>query len=115
MDLDGLDALLANLDRMHDEIEDDVDKIVKNNTIEMTKETVKNERQRFDKGYATGYTMRNTKTEKVDKLNYRTNVASEHGGYLNYGTRYMDATWFLRDAYFKQRKKFLEDIERLVK
>ncbi|RWZ59890.1 hypothetical protein EQV77_00910 [Halobacillus fulvus] len=115
MDVDGLDELLAKLERMEEEIEEDVDIIVKNNAIEMTKKTLKNEVRRFDKGYWTGHTARNTKTQKVTDLHWRTFVDSEYAGYLNFGTRYMDPTWFLRDAFMTQRKQFLADLERLVK
>lgn len=115
MELDGLDALLAKLEQMEEDIDDDVDTIVKNNTIEMTGETQKNERARFIKGYWTGHTLRNTKTQKLGDLNYRTFVDSEYAGYLEFGTRYMDPTWFLKDAFYKQKKKFQEDLDRLVK
>ncbi|WP_181350484.1 HK97-gp10 family putative phage morphogenesis protein [Thalassobacillus sp. CUG 92003] len=115
MELDGLDALLAQLERMDEDIEEDVGKVVKNNTIEMTGETLENERSRFIKGYWTGHTARNTKTQKLDNLHYRTLVDSEYGGYLNFGTRYMEATWFLRDAFYKQRDQMLADLDRLVK
>ncbi|CDQ20856.1 phage protein, HK97 gp10 family [Halobacillus karajensis] len=115
MELDGLDALLAKLEQMEDGIDDDVNTIVKNNTIEMTGETKMNERDRFDKGYWTGHTIRNTKTQKLGALHYRTFADSEYAGYLNFGTRYMDPTWFLRDAFYKQREKFKEDLDRLVK
>ncbi|WP_200411923.1 HK97-gp10 family putative phage morphogenesis protein [Virgibacillus salexigens] len=115
MDLDGLDGLLAKFERMHDEIEDDVNEIVKNNTAEMTKQTIKNEFRRFNKGYWTGHTARNTMTDKVGSVHYRTFVNSEYAGYLNYGTRYMEATLFLHDAYFKQKQIFLSDLEKLVK
>ncbi|WP_200411294.1 HK97-gp10 family putative phage morphogenesis protein [Virgibacillus salexigens] len=114
MELDGIDALLAKFERMHDEIEDDVNEIVKNNTIEMTEKTLDKERQRFDKGYWTGHTARNTMTDKLGSMHYRTFVNSEYAGYLNYGTRYMEATLFLHDAYFKQKQIFLSDLDRLV-
>ncbi|MEC3884584.1 HK97-gp10 family putative phage morphogenesis protein [Halobacillus sp. HZG1] len=115
MELDGLDALLAKLERMEEDIEDDVNTIVKNNTIEMTGEAIQNGRARFNKGYWTGHTVRNTRTQKLGSLHYRTFVDSEYAGYLNFGTRYMDPTWFLRDAYYKQKDKFKEDLDRLVK
>lgn len=115
MDLDGLDALLAKLDRMNDEIEDDVGEIVKNNTIEMTGQTLKNERQRFDKGYWTGFTARNTVTHREDTLHYKTLVESDYAGFLNYGTRFISPTWFLRDSFNAQKKKFLDDLDKLVK
>lgn len=115
MELDGLDALLAKLERMDDEIEDDVGEIVKNNTIEMTGQTLKNERQRFTKGYWTGFTARNTETHKEDNLHYKTLVKSDYAAFLNYGTRFMPATWFMRDSFNDQKKKFLEDLDRLVK
>ena len=114
MDLDGLDALLAKLDRMDDEIEGDVDTITKNNTIEMTEKTLKNERQRFTKGYWTGHTARNTGTAKAGIMHYKTHVNSDYAGFLNYGTRYMSATWFLRDSFNAQKKQFLADLEKLV-
>ncbi|MEF2293141.1 HK97-gp10 family putative phage morphogenesis protein [Virgibacillus dokdonensis] len=109
-----LDDLIKQFDRMHDNIEDDVGEIVKNNTIEMTSQTVDNAHKRFNKGYATGYTARNIETEVQDKLHAKTISKSEHSGYLNYGTRFMDATWFLRDAYLNQREKVHKDLKRLV-
>ncbi|KGX88004.1 HK97-gp10 family putative phage morphogenesis protein [Pontibacillus litoralis] len=115
MELDGLNELLAQLERMDEGIEDDVDKVVKFNTIEMTDETLENERQRFDKGYWTGHTARHTKTIKVGSMQYRTIAGSDYAAYLNYGTRFMDATWFMRDSFLLQRKRFLEDLDRLVK
>ncbi|WP_079480569.1 HK97-gp10 family putative phage morphogenesis protein [Halobacillus salinus] len=115
MELNGLDALFEKLDQMENEIEDDLNTIVKNNTIEMTSETMENERERFIKGYWTGHTLRNTKTQKLGDLSYQTLVDSEYAGYLEFGTRYMDPTWFLRDAFFKQRDKFKSDLDRLIK
>ena len=113
MDLDGLYALLAKLDRMDDEIEDDVGEIVKNNTIELTGRTVRN--ANFTKGYATGFTRRNIETNMVDKLHGKTISKSGHSGFLEYGTRYMDAQPFLFPSVNAQRPKFLADLERLVK
>lgn len=115
MELDGLDALLAKLERMDDEIEDDVGEIVKNNTIEMTGQAVKNGQQRFNKGYATGFTVRNIETNQVDKLHYKTLSKSGHSGFIEFGTRFMSGTFFLQSAFLKQRKQFLEDLERLTK
>lgn len=115
MDLDGLDALLAKLERMDDEVEDDVDTIVKNNTIEMTGQATKNARQRFNKGYATGYTMRNLKTHKDGNMHYKTLSPSEHSGFIEWGTRFMSGTFFLGHAFTNQRKKFLDDLDKLVK
>lgn len=113
MDLDGLDALLAKLDRMDREIEDDVGKIVKNNTIEMTEKVVKN--AEFTQGYQTGYTKRNIETKMVRKLVGKTISKSEHSGYLEFGTRFMDAQPFIFPGFYKQKKQFLDDLDRLVK
>ncbi|MGF2617734.1 HK97 gp10 family phage protein [Rossellomorea vietnamensis] len=113
MDLDGLDALLSKLDRMDKEIEDDVGTIVKNNTIEMTEKTIKN--AVFTQGYQTGYTKRNIETQMVSKLVGKTVSKSEHSGYLEFGTRFMDAQPFVFPGFFIQKKQFLEDMERLVK
>ncbi|GGJ85986.1 hypothetical protein GCM10007063_05570 [Lentibacillus kapialis] len=115
MDLDGLDALLAKLDRMDDEIEDDVDTITRNNTIEMTGQAKKNGQQRFNKGYATGFTVRNLETKKTGKMQYTTLSKSGHSGFIEWGTRFMSGTLFLFDAYNQQRKQFLADLDRLVK
>jgi len=112
MDLNGFDDLLRNLDRMHDDIDDDVGEIVKKNTIELTEKTVKN--ARFTKGYATGYTRRNIETNMVDKLHGKTISKSGHSGFLEYGTRYMDAQPFLFPSVNAQRPQFLSDLERLV-
>jgi HK97 gp10 family phage protein len=113
VDLDGLDALLARLDKMDKDIEDDVGKIVKNNTIEMTEKTVRN--AEFTQGYQTGYTKKNIETIIVSKLEAKTLSKSEHSGYLEYGTRFMDAQPFVFPAFFEQKKQFLADLERLVK
>ncbi|WP_082234972.1 HK97-gp10 family putative phage morphogenesis protein [Halobacillus massiliensis] len=112
MDLNGLDKLLADLNRMDNEIEDDVSTIVKNNTIEQTGEVIKN--AVFVKGYQTGFTRRNIETERVDKLHFRTISKSEHSAFLEYGTRYMDAQPFVYPGYFKQKSLFLSDLKRLV-
>ncbi|KAA0560764.1 hypothetical protein F0342_21625 [Bacillus sp. CH30_1T] len=113
MDLDGLDALLAKLDRMDREIEDDAGKIVKNNTIEMTEKVVKN--AEFTQGYQTGYTKRNIETRMVRKLVGKTVSKSEHSGYLEFGTRFMDAQPFIFPGFYSQKKQFLDDLNRLVK
>jgi HK97 gp10 family phage protein len=113
VDLDGLDALIAKLERMDKEIEDDVGKIVKNNTIKMTEKTVK--KAEFTQGYQTGYTKRNIETVMVSKLVGKTISKSEHSGYLEFGTRFMDAQPFVFPAFFEQKKQFLGDLEKLVK
>ncbi|UXH44454.1 hypothetical protein N5C46_23035 [Rossellomorea vietnamensis] len=113
MDLEGLDALLAKLDRMDRDIEDDVGKIVKNNTIEMTEKVVKN--AEFTQGYQTGYTKRNIETKIVSNLAGKTISKSEHSGYLEFGTRFMDAQPFIFPGFYTQKKQFLEDLNRLVK
>jgi HK97 gp10 family phage protein len=113
LDLDGLDALLAKLDRMNRDIEEDVGKIVKNNTIEMTEKVVKN--AEFTQGYQTGYTKRNIETEMISKLVGKTISKSEHSGYLEFGTRYMEAQPFLFPGFYIQKKQFLDDLERLIK
>jgi HK97 gp10 family phage protein len=113
MDLDGLDALLAKFDKMDQEIENAVGGLVKKNTIEMTEKTVKN--AVFTQGYQTGYTKRNIETKIVSKLEAKTISKSEHSGYLEYGTRFMDAQPFVFPAFFEQKKQFLADLERLVK
>lgn len=112
MELDGLDALLARFERMERDIEDDVSTIVRNNTIEMTKGTTRN--AVFDKGYQTGYTKRGIETQKVNSLKYKTVSKSEHSGFLEWGTRFMDAQPFLYPAFFKQKPKFLADLKRLT-
>ncbi|WP_080875548.1 HK97-gp10 family putative phage morphogenesis protein [Oceanobacillus timonensis] len=114
MDLDGFDDLLKNLDRMHDDIDDDVGEVVKKNTIEMTRQAAKNGQQRFNKGYATGYTVRKLDTNRVNKMHYKTLSPSEHSGFIEWGTRFMEGTMFLGDSFLKQRPQFLSDLERLV-
>jgi HK97 gp10 family phage protein len=113
VDLDGLDRLLAKFDQMGREIEDDVGEIVKNNTIELTEKTVKN--AEFTQGYQTGYTKRNIETEMISKLVGKTISKSEHSGYLEFGTRYMEAQPFLFPGFYIQKKQFLDDLERLMK
>ncbi|ELK47183.1 HK97-gp10 family putative phage morphogenesis protein [Halobacillus sp. BAB-2008] len=112
MDLKGLDMLLANLERMDNDIEGDVDKIVKNNAIEQSGQVTEN--AVFTEGYQTGYTRRNIETERVGDMHYRTISKSEHSGFLEYGTRYMDAQPFVYPAHFDQKPVFLSDLKRLV-
>lgn len=114
MDLNGFDDLLRNLDRMHDDIDDDVGEIVKKNTIEMTEKTVKNERSRMKKGYWTGHTARQTWAVQNNKLSWRTFVNTDYAGFTEFGTRYMEGYFYLQSAFLSQRPQFLSDLERLV-
>lgn len=115
MDLDGFDELIAHLEWMEDNIEDDVNMIVKNNTLELTEKTLALQRARFIKGYWTGFTARNTTTERIYSMHYETLVNTDYAGFLEYGTRYYSgAVRFLFDAVAMQRYQFYVDLKRLV-
>ena len=80
MDLKGFDKLIDQLDRMDRNIEKDVDTVVRNNTLELTAKTIQNERRRFDKGYWTGFTARNTTTERIKSMHHETLVNTDYAG-----------------------------------
>ncbi|WP_079475614.1 HK97 gp10 family phage protein [Marinococcus halophilus] len=113
--VDGFDELIAHLEWMEENIEDDVNTITKNNTMELTGNTIKNERARFDRGYWTGFTARNTTTERIESMHYETLVNTDYAAYLEYGTRYYTgATRFLFDMVVMQRQQYYADLKRLV-
>ncbi|WP_271401514.1 HK97-gp10 family putative phage morphogenesis protein [Salinicoccus roseus] len=114
MELDGIDALFKKLDSMEETIEEDVDEIVKNNTIELTMYAKENGVEAFNKGYATGFTVRSITMERVASMHYKTISQSGHSGYLEYGTRFMEAAPFIFPAYKKVKQQFQADLKRLV-
>jgi HK97 gp10 family phage protein len=51
----------------------------------------------------------------VSQLVGKTISKSEHSGYLEFGTRFMDAQPFIFPGFYNQKKQFLDDLNRLVK
>lgn len=70
----------------------------------------------FKKGYQTGTTKRSIKLE-LENGGYTAAVEpmTEYSPYLEYGTRFMEAQPFVKPAYEEQRKKFLDDMQKLVR
>lgn len=80
MDWDGLDDLIFKFERMEEEIDDDVDEIVKNNVIEMTEETKETGQRVFNRGYATGFTVGQIEMVKNMQMDYTMWSNSGHSG-----------------------------------
>ncbi|WP_411842118.1 HK97-gp10 family putative phage morphogenesis protein [Salinicoccus sp. HZC-1] len=114
MELDGIDALLKKFDEMEDNIEDDVDEITKNNAIEFTMYAKEYGVAAFNKGYATGFTVRNITMERIAPMSYKIISQSGHSGFLEYGTRFMEAAPFIFPAYKVVKNQFQADLRRLV-
>ena len=88
MKIEGLDELLDNLYRMHDEVEDDVDAILEEKAKEYVLRAKMQARSVMNKGYWTGNLSRNIRYEKVGDLKYEITSHAGYSGFLEFGTRY---------------------------
>ena len=70
----------------------------------------------FKKGYQTGATKDSITLEIVDEgFTAEVGPTTEYSGYLEYGTRKMEAQPFIWPAFNEQVEKFRSDMQRLVK
>ena len=114
MKIQGDSKLLKKLKSMQNDIDDDVDFILKNNANEGVELAIKNAQQAFVKGYWTGNLAREIKAKKTGHLQYEV-ISNEHySGYLEYGTRYRTKEPFIFPTYFSLKKQVHEDLERLI-
>lgn len=114
MKLRGMDNLLKRLEAMGDDIDDDVDFILRENSKEFRADTVAEARRVMVKGYWTGNLARMIEDTKRGKMSYIITSNAHYSGFLEYGTRYMAPETFMRQIYKKKGKDIKADLERLL-
>ncbi|EHL7175211.1 HK97 gp10 family phage protein [Staphylococcus pseudintermedius] len=110
----GFKDLMSHLEEMYDDIDDDVDEILKNNAIEGIGIAVSNAKKVMNKGYWTGNLARSIEVKKVGELHYSVISTAHYSGFLEFGTRYMEAAPFMFPTYQTLKKSTLEDLRRLL-
>lgn len=110
----SLDDLIRAFNRMEDDIDDEVDEVLKNNAKEFEIETKKSARQVMNKGYWTGNLSRMVKALKTGNLEYEIMSNAHYSGFLEYGTRYMEPETFMFPVYQKFTKKVRKDLQKLM-
>ncbi len=92
----------------------DVKKVVRHNGAEMQRKMQEN--ADFTQGYQTGTTKRSIGLEILDNgFTASVGPETEYSPYLEYGTRFMDAQPFVKPAHDAQKKKFKQDMKKLVR
>lgn len=114
MEVDGLDKLINQLETMYDDIDDDVDFILKMNALEAQGTAVKNARKVMNKGYWTGNLARMIEVNKEDKLKYTLLSKAGYSGFLEFGTRYMQRAPFIYPTYQVLKVNVVKDLKRLL-
>ena len=114
MKIDGLDELIMSLQESHDEIEDDADEILSANAQKFHTETDAKTKQVFVKGYTTGNLARMLKHGNTGHLEYEITSKAGYSGFVEYGTRYMNAEPFMQPVYEEFISKVRADFERLL-
>ena len=109
-----MDALIKQFRRMHDEIDDEVDKVLEENAEKYAIETVENAKEVMNKGYWTGNLARQVKASKSGHLSYDIVSNAHYSGFLEYGTRYMEPETFMFPAYQKFLPKVRADLKRRI-
>ncbi|HDJ3183852.1 TPA: HK97 gp10 family phage protein [Staphylococcus aureus] len=110
----GLKKLMNHLKVMHDDIEDDVDDILKNNANEGVGIAVSNAKKVMNKGYWTGNLARSIEVKKMGDLHYRVISTAHYSGFLEFGTRYMEPAPFMFPTYQTLKKSTINDLKRLL-
>lgn len=92
----------------------DVKRVVRHNGEELQDKT--QDKADFKMGYATGRTKESITLEIRDNgFTAEVEAITEYSGYVEYGTRFMDAQPFAGPAYNEQKKKFKKDMNKLVR
>lgn len=93
---------------------DDVKRVIKNNGAQLQNKMVRN--ANFVKGYQTGRTKGSIKLDVTDfGLTAEVGPTTEYSGYLEYGTRRMEAQPFVKPSLDEQEKQFERDFKKLAK
>lgn len=106
--------LINKLQNMVNEIDDDVDFILKRNAQEGVDLAIKNAQKAFVKGYWTGNLARMVKDKKIAPKHYEIVSNAHYSGYLEYGTRYMNKEPFMFPTYLEIKQQVNEDLNRLL-
>jgi len=106
LEIKGADALLTKLKKGAEYA--DVKKAVKVNTSEMHKSAQRNA------PVDTGFLKRSIEMDVTDQVGKVTPTA-HYSEYVEKGTRYQNAQPYLAPAYHKQKKKFINDLKRIMK
>ncbi|PTJ71219.1 MULTISPECIES: HK97-gp10 family putative phage morphogenesis protein [Mammaliicoccus] len=114
MKIDGLDKLINQLETMHDDIDDDVDIILKMNALEGQGMAVKNARKVMNKGYWTGNLARMIEVNQDGKHKYTLLSKAGYSGFLEFGTRYMQRAPFIYPTYQVLKVNVVKDLNRLL-
>ena len=93
---------------------DDVKRVVKHHGSELQERMQDN--ADFDKGYQTGETKRSIGLEIKDSgFTAEVGPETDYSPYLEYGTRFMDAQPFVKPSHDAQKRKFKNDLQKLMK
>lgn len=123
IEVKGVDKLLKTLKDTSKYVESSK-KIVKKNGAEFQKSAMKNARHSasggvFAKGYSTGHTRRNLQQNGVklsdDGLTATVQSTTDYAAYVEHGTRFMAAQPYMKPAFNKQKKVFIEEMDKELK
>jgi HK97 gp10 family phage protein len=93
---------------------DDVKRVVRKHGSELQSKI--QDKAEFTQGYQTGTTKRSVGLEITDGgFTAESGPTTEYSQYLEYGTRFMDAQPFVKPALDEQKKKFQNDMQKLVR
>lgn len=109
-----LDDLIRDFERMDNNIDDDVDEVLRKNAIKFRRDTVKTAKEVMNKGYWTGNLARMVENAKEGHLKYGITSKAGYSGFIEYGTRYMEPETFMFPVYQEFTKKVRADLERLI-
>src|SRR5690625_1130167 len=105
LEIKGADALLTKLNKGVEY--SDVKKVVKVNTAEMHKSAQRNA------PVDTGFLKRSIEMDITDQVG-KVIPTAHYAPYVEFGTRYQNSQPFIAPAYHKQKKKFINDLKRVM-
>ena len=119
MKLNGADALIGHLKKAANL--GDVKQAVKVNTVQLQQKMQRN--ATFKGHYRNGKFIRPTGTTKRsiipefrnDGFEGAVGPQTDYAPFLIYGTRYMSSQDFFRPSFYEQEKKFIADMQRLMR
>ena len=92
----------------------EVKQVVRRNGKEMN--TKIQENADFKKGYQTGTTKASVRQNITDGgMTTESGATTKYAGYLEHGTRKMEAQPFVKPAFDDQKKKFVQDMRKLTR
>ena len=109
----GLEKLIATLERIPKELDKEVEHVLEANAREIELNAKRNA------PVDTGKLQQSIKSFKSNEKEYtiKSNATglAPYGIFVEHGTRFMRAQPFLFPAFFKQRARFIDDLEDLLK